>query len=227
MAKPRRIPHDLIVLDREDGIFQAIEALEAELGLSIRPQQFGSALDILSDNGRPKQVAGVAVSAKAAGPFFQDILGWSESNLDARIPVAVFGADDDTDALDAVLGRDHVRWYDQSAIKKGLQEWLPVAVEVGDVRRFLSEHRRVAQELHEGRTRLFRGEVESFTAPEGPPCGPPLPTSLEEIQSLRDARAQYERGMIRAAVRETGSLKDASVALGISYTSLWRRMRQE
>ena len=42
---------------------------------------------------------------------------------------------------------------------------------------------------------------------------------------LREARAQFERAHIKAAVREWGSLKEAAAALGISYTSLWRRLR--
>ena len=49
--------------------------------------------------------------------------------------------------------------------------------------------------------------------------------TLEEIMALREARAQFERAHIKAAVREWGSLKEAAAALGISYTSLWRRLR--
>ncbi|MCA9555640.1 MAG: hypothetical protein KC933_36760, partial [Myxococcales bacterium] len=139
----------------------------------------------------------------------------------------VIGANrpEDEAAARMVLGRDHVRWMDQGPPKDALADWMVVALEVHEVRAFRSEHDGIAQALREARMQLFHGFIQSYSPPEGPPVGPPLPTTIEEIQPLREARSQFERAHIQAAVREWGSLKDASAALGISYTSLWRRLR--
>lgn len=218
-----RRPHDVVVIDRgslKDQVQAAAE--KRQLSVSILP--FTSVLDAMGERG-PATAAGVVGMAEVLGPFITDLLRWTEQNGRARIPALIVGRDTDEDALDAMVGKDHVRWCDVDKLEEGLVDWLPIAVEVADLRLFRAEHDRIAQRIYEGRSKMFRGEVEQLTPPEGPPCGPPLPTTIEEIQSLKEARAQYERGMIRAAVRETGSLKDASSALGISYTSLWRRMR--
>jgi hypothetical protein len=118
-----------------------------------------------------------------------------------------------------------VKWLDAKAPRIDLSNWLLTAIEVHELRAFRAEHDAIAGSLREARMQLFHGFISSYSPPEGPPCGPPLPTAIDEIQMLRDARAQFERAHIQAAVRERGSLKDASAALGISYTSLWRRLR--
>jgi DNA-binding NtrC family response regulator len=152
-------------------------------------------------------------------------LRWTDRDYESRIPAAVVGRDSDEAAISAVLARDHVQWIDVNEAEQRLNDWIPLSLEVHDLRMFRHQHEALATQLHEARARLFHGEIEHYTPPEGPPCGPALPTNIEEIQPLRDARAQFERGLIRAAIREKGSLKDAAAALGISYTSLWRRLR--
>ena len=123
------------------------------------------------------------------------------------------------------LSREHVRWTPPEPTRESLSEWLLIALEVHELRSFRSQHDALATGLREARMQLFHGFISGYAPPEGPPCGPPLPTSQEEIQPLKEARSQFERAHIQAAVREWGSLKEASQALGISYTSLWRRLR--
>lgn len=169
----------------------------------------------------------LAISVSAAGPFIMDLLRWAENKFEQRVPTAVIGAgaESDEEAARMILGRDHVRWVDPAIAEAELGTWLLTAIEVHELRAYRNEHDSVAAALREARMQLFHGFISSYAPPEGPPCGPPLPTAIDEIQSLRDARAQFERAHIQAAVRERGSLKDASSALGISYTSLWRRLR--
>ena len=223
MAKVERNAPEILVVDRQD-LSERVETLAKELGTPVSVRRFGSVLEVLGDGG-PRGGAGLLCSVSATGPFLGDLLRWTDRDPSSRIPAAVVGGNGDEGSVEVVLGRDHARWIDAQRLAEGLAEFLPVAVEVQDLRSFREEHERLAQGLREERSRLFAGDIERVVPEEGPPCGPPLPTSLEEIKSLKDARAQFERGLIRAAVRGTGSLKDASAALGISYTSLWRRMR--
>jgi hypothetical protein len=215
----------LLVVDRK-GLANEIETMARERGWAIDVIACTSALEVMGENG-PTQVGGLAVSVMAAGPFMMDLLRWSENSTAERIPSLVLGAGNDADeeAARMLLGREHVRWLDGKAPRTELTDWLLSAIEVHDLRSFRTEHDAIAAALREARMQLFHGFIQSYAPPDGPPCGPPLPTAIDEIQMLRDARAQFERAHIQAAVRERGSLKDASAALGISYTSLWRRLR--
>jgi hypothetical protein len=222
-SKIERKKANVVVVDRE-SLADKVQALASARELPLMVSRHASVLEVLSDSG-PSQAAGVLCSVGSTGPLLQDLLRWTDRDHDNRIPAAVVGRDQDAESVDSVLSRDHVRWIDARDLDEALTQWLMVALEIQDIRAFRVQHEAIATQLREARSRLFYGEQESYVPPEGPPCGPPLPTSVEEIQSLRDAKAQFERGLIRAAVREAGSLKDASAALGISYTSLWRRMR--
>lgn len=218
----RRKP-TIVVVDRGD-LAERVETVCSNRSLTVNVARFSSVLEVVGDSG-PSSSAGVLCSVSAAGPFLQDLLRWTDREHISRIPSAVIGEDSDEAAVAAVLGRDHVRWIDAAEVDARLDDFLPTAVETHDLRMFRAQHDTLATQLREARMRMYYGELADYTPPEGPPCGPPLPTNVEEIQPLRDARAQYERGLIRAAIRECGSLKQASAALGISYTSLWRRLR--
>lgn len=215
----------LAVVDRA-GLAMTFESIAREKGWPVEVVACSSVLEIVGDAG-PGQLGGLVVSVGASGPFLTDLLRWTESTAVLRVPTLVIGAgrEDDEAAARMILGRGHVRWLDAEPSQEALAEWLLVAIEVHEIRGYRSEHDGVSQALREARLQLFHGHLQSYAPPEGPPCGPPLPTTIEEIQPLRDARAQFERSHIHAAVREWGSLKDASAALGISYTSLWRRLR--
>lgn len=215
----------LAVVDRA-GLAAEFESIARAEGWGVDVVSCSSALEIVGDSS-PGPLGGLVVSVDASGPFLTDLLRWTESSGTQRVPTLVIGANrpEDEAAARMVLGREHVRWLDAGPDKARLQEWLGVAYEVHEVRGFRSDHDATAQALREARMQLFHGFIQSYAPPEGPPVGPPLPTTTEEIQPLRDARSQFERAHITAAVREWGSLKDASAALGISYTSLWRRLR--
>jgi hypothetical protein len=223
-SSPRR-KFKLVVLDRR-GLANEIESLARERSWSIEVLSTSSALEVVGENG-PSGVGGLVISVAAAGPFMMDLLRWAENKFEQRVPTAVIGAGVETDeeAARMLLGREHVKWVDAKAPQTELGQWLLTAIEVHELRGYRSEHDAVAAALREARMQLFHGFIPSYAPPDGPPCGPPLPTAIDEIQSLREARAQFERAHIQAAVRERGSLKDASAALGISYTSLWRRLR--
>lgn len=218
-----RRPATLVVVDR-GNVAERVREIIGRWSIRANVLGFTSVLEVLGESG-PKSAAGLIVSTQATGPFLQDLLRWTDREQDDRVPTVVLGRDSDEEALDVVLGKEHVRWIDADAAPAELERAVLLAVEVHDLRSFHVTHEALAAQLREARMRLFYGEIDRFVPPEGPPCGPPLPTSLTEIQPLRDAKAAFERGLIRAAVRESGSLKDASAALGISYTSLWRRMR--
>ena len=215
----------LAVVDRA-GLAATFESIARERGWSVEVVACSSVLEIVGDAG-PGQLGGLAVSVAASGPFLTDLLRWTESSAVMRVPTLVIGAgrEDDEAAARMTLGRGHVRWLDAEPLRESLADWLLVAIEVHEIRGFRSEHDAVAQALREARLQLFHGHMQTYAPPDGPPCGPVLPTTLEEIAPLREARSQFERSHIQAAVREWGSLKDASAALGISYTSLWRRLR--
>lgn len=221
---PRRV-FRLAVVDRA-GLSATCESIAREHGWTVEVVACSSVLEIVGDAG-PGQLGGLAVSVAASGPFLTDLLRWTESSAIQRVPTLVIGAgrDDDEAAARMTLGRGHVRWLDAGPSHDAVAEWMLTAIEVHEIRGYRSEHDAVSQALREARLQLFHGHLQSYTPPEGPPCGPPLPTTVEEIAPLREARSQFERSHIHAAVREWGSLKDASAALGISYTSLWRRLR--
>jgi hypothetical protein len=213
----------IVVVDR-GGIADNVRSFTERVGAPVQVLPFSSVLEVLGESG-PQNAAGLIATTAATGPFLGDLLRWTDREHDSRIPAAVVGRDSDEEAVASILGRDHVKWIDAQEVDQKLDKWVQLAIEVNDLRAFHAQHEALAAQLREARMRLFYAELDHFSPPEGPPCGPPLPTTIEEIQSLKEAKAQFERGLIRAAVRESGSLKDASAALGISYTSLWRRMR--
>lgn len=225
IAKNVRRTFRLAVVDRA-GLATEFEAIARAKSWPVEVLSCSSALEIVGDSG-PGPLGGLVVSVGASGPFLTDLLRWTESTATQRVPTLVLGAGrpEDEAAARMVLGREHVKWLDVMPERDALAEWIAVALEVHEVRAFRSEHDGISQALREARMQLFHGFIQSYTPPEGPPVGPPLPTTTLEIQPLREARAQFERAHIQAAVREWGSLKDASAALGISYTSLWRRLR--
>ncbi len=215
----------LAVVDRA-GLAGVFESIARRKGLSVEVVSCSSALEVVGEGG-PGAIGGLAVSVGASGPFLTDLLRWSESGVNMRVPTLVIGVgnDDDEAAARMILSREHVGWRDAEPDPEALQTWLMVALEVHELRSYRAEHDSVSGALREARMQLFHGFIQSYSPPDGPPCGPPLPTTAEEIRPLREARSQFERSHIQAAVREWGSLKDASAALGISYTSLWRRLR--
>lgn len=215
----------LVVVDRK-GLAGEMETIARENGWSVEVVACSSALEVVGENG-PTGVGALAVNVSACGPFLMDLLRWAENKFDQRVPSVVIGAGGapDEEAARMLLGRAHVRWLDPDPKMADLAQWLVTAVEVHELRAYRAEHDAIAAAMREARMQLFHGFIQSYAPQEGPPCGPPLPTAIDEIMSLRDARAQFERAHIQAAVRERGSLKDASAALGISYTSLWRRLR--
>jgi hypothetical protein len=224
MANSERPTPKLVVVER-DGLGDQIRAIADKLRVDIEILSFSSVLEVVGDSG-PSSASGLICTVSAAGPFLKDLLRWTEpGDHRERISAAVIGEDTDEAAINTIIGRDHVHWINAATSVNGMESWLAAAMEVYDLRLFRSQHDEMARVLRTARTKLFLGEIPNFAPREGPPCGPPLPTHVEEIQPLRDARAQYERGLIRSAIREFGSLKDASTALGISYTSLWRRLR--
>jgi len=224
-AKNVRRTFRIAVVDRA-GLAAELESIARERSWPVEVMSCSSALEIVGDSG-PGPLGGLVVSVGASGPFLTDLLRWTESTATQRVPTLVIGAGrpEDEAAARMVLGREHVKWLDPSPEKEELAKWLVVALEVHEVRAFRSEHDGIAQALREARMQLFHGFIQNYGPPDGPPVGPPLPTTIPEIQPLREARSQFERAHIQAAVREWGSLKDASAALGISYTSLWRRLR--
>ncbi len=222
---PSRSKFRLAVVDRGQlaGTFESI-ARESKWAVDI--VACTSALEVVGESG-PGPVEGLAVSVGACGPFITDLLRWTEANVSRRVPTLLVGSggEQDEPAARMCLSREHVRWYPPEPTRESLASWLLVALEVHELRSFRAQHDALASGLREARMQLFHGFISGYAPPEGPPCGPPLPTALEEIQALKEARSQFERAHIQAAVREWGSLKEASQALGISYTSLWRRLR--
>lgn len=221
-AKSIRPTFRLAVVDRAQ-LGAELEAIARQRDWEVEVLACSSALEIVGEGG-PGPIGGLVVSVAASGPFLTDLLRWTESNSH-RIPSLVLGAGrpEDEAAARMVLGREHVRWLDAQPDTEALARWLMVALEVHELRAFRAEHDRIAQALREARMQLFHGFLASYAPSEGPPVGPPLPTSPEEILPLKEARSQFERAHIQAAVRDWGSLTDASAALGISYPTLWRR----
>ncbi|MCB9652634.1 MAG: hypothetical protein H6729_00690 [Deltaproteobacteria bacterium] len=216
----------LSVVDRA-GLAGEFEAIARREGRAVEVVACTSALEVMSAGGAGT-VGGLVLSVGACGPFLMDLLRWTESAPERRVPTIVVGAGNEEDeaASRIISSRKHVQWAGASPSREDLAAWLLLAIEVHSVRAYRLDHDTVATGLREARIQLFHGFIKAHTPAEGAPCGPPLPTTLEEIQPLRDARAQFERSHIQSAVRECGSLKDAALALGISYTSLWRRLRQ-
>ncbi|MBI2372812.1 MAG: hypothetical protein HYV07_02315 [Deltaproteobacteria bacterium] len=241
----------LVVIDRSKGeslelpVLPAVLAVFARLGVraeilgvasKVTPETekprsttstdvsvYGTVLDVLGDKG-PKAPIGLLTHLSGPGPFLEDLLKWTELDR-PRIPTAVVGPPSSKDNTSALVGRDHVRFIEEARVAEELEAWISLVLEVRDLRKFRADHDAVAAELRRARKKILVGEQEQTAIPNGPPCGPVLPTSIGEVLPIREARAAFERGLVKAAVRETGSLKDASVVLGISYTSLWRRMR--
>jgi hypothetical protein len=226
MKKPAAKIADVAVLDRSDlGNHLAEQGRAGKM--DIRLQRFSSGLELMGEQG-PRTLDGLAIQVGAAGPFLSELLRWADAQLPYRIPTLLVGTGvepTDDDAARQILGREHITWLPAGYRVEDLDRWLLTTVEVRELRACRRQHDQIAQSLRRARMQLFHGRPLDFQPPEGPPCGPPLPTSLEEVEPLKEARSRFERAHIQAVIREQDSLKDASSALGISYTSLWRRLR--
>ncbi|MGF1510165.1 MAG: helix-turn-helix domain-containing protein [Myxococcota bacterium] len=226
MKKPLMKVAEVAVLDRSD-LGDVLEERGREGRMDLRVQRFASGLELMGENG-PRTVDGLAIQVSAAGPFLSEILRWSDAQLPSRVPTVLVGTgteDTDDEAARQILGRDHITWLAAGHTPEELLRWLLTALEVREIRACRRQHDQIAQSLRRARFQLFHGRQLDFQPPDGPPCGPPLPTSVEEVEPLKEARARFERAHIQAVIRDQDSLKDASGALGISYTSLWRRLR--
>lgn len=217
------------VLDRSDLMTRLQRALPTEglVPAKVEFRPFESALDLMGDEA-PQQVDGLALGVSGAGPFLSEVLRWGDQRFHQRTPTLIVGTGDETQddaAARQILGREHVQWLAPEPGPQTLQPWLLKVVEVEAIRRRRSEHESVAHSLRRLRMGLFHGADPELQVPESPPCGPPLPTSISEVEPLKEARARFERAHIQAVIEGFDSLKDASAALGISYTSLWRRLR--
>lgn len=215
----------IAVLDRTDLSDALVDAgRRADLEVDILP--FGSALELIGETG-PADVDGIAVQVGTAGPFLPEVLRWAD-HLSQRTPTLLLGTGNeaaDDEAARQILGREQIQWLSVDRTPVDLERWVLLVAEVRELRSFRQEHDLVAQSLRRARMALFHGQPFDGSPSGGPPCGPPLPTRLEEIEPLKEARSRFERAHIRAVLRDRDSLKDASSALGISYTSLWRRLR--
>lgn len=217
---------DVAVLDRSD-LSNALSDRGRSQQLDLRVQRFTSGLELMGDKG-PRSVDGLAIQVGAAGPFLAEVLRWADAHLNERTPTLLVGTGDestDEQAAKQILGREQAVWLPRGHGPEELDKWLMLAIEVRELRRYRRQHDQVAQNLRRARLQIFHGQTPDLSLPEGPPCGPPLPTSLEEVEPLKEARARFERAHIQAVIREQDSLKEASAALGISYTSLWRRLK--
>jgi hypothetical protein len=223
----RRLPlaSRLAVLDRTDlGAVLAKAAKRAELDFEVAT--YGSALELIGESG-PTEIDGLAVHVGTAGPFLAEVLRWADQ-LKQRTPTSLFGTGDeaaDDEAARQILGREQIQWLPAERTSVDLERWLLLVAEVRELRSFRREHDATAQTLRRARMALFHGHALEKPPDDGPPCGPPLPTRVEEIEPLKEARSRFERAHIQAVLRDRDSLKDASSALGISYTSLWRRLK--
>lgn len=216
----------IAVLDRAD-LSDELESWSAKHGVGLDLRNFTSALELTGDGG-PRSLDGLAIGVAAAGPFLPEVLRWADNQLSDRMPTLLVGSGKETEddvATRQILGREQITWLPSGADRDDLKRWLLLTLEVKELRAFRRQHDQIAHSLRRARMQLFHGHTLDVEPPEGPPCGPPLPTNLEEVEPLKEARARFERAHIQAVIREQESLKEASVALGISYTSLWRRLR--
>lgn len=215
-------PFRLAVIDREN----LAEAFRSKVPDHAQVLPRASVLELLNDT-KTGAYAGLVVNVAAAGPFLGDLLRWTEATMSRRVPTLVVasGGPEDTAAARLLTGRSHVSWMAAERPEQVIQDWIHLAVEVEAIRFAILEHEAVARRLREARLQLFQGGNFASPPPLGPPCGPPLPTCMEEVLQLRDARSLFAKAHITAAVGQYGSFKEASNALGVSYTSLWRRMR--
>ncbi len=221
-----RVPSRVALLDRGQTEV-AVSSAAAEAELQVQLLTYGSALELIGEAG-PREVDGLAISVESAGPFLPEVLRWADQ-LSFRVPTLLVGSGQeaaDEEASRQILGRDQIRWVEPDRPSDDIERWLVLVAEVKELRAYRGQHELVAQELRRARLALFHGlSTDPRMTSEGPPCGPPLPTHREEIEPLKEARARFERAHIRAVLRDQDSLKEASQALGISYTSLWRRLR--
>ncbi|NJK89184.1 MAG: hypothetical protein HC923_07100 [Myxococcales bacterium] len=106
-----------------------------------------------------------------------------------------------------------------------MERWVLLVAELKACRYHRHQHDQAATALRRARMALFQGKELDVPTHGRAPSGPPLPTRIEEVESLRDARTRFERAHIQAVLRDQPSLREASAALGISYSSLWRRLK--
>ena len=225
MSELKRAAPRIAVVDRGQ-LHEQVTTIATLLDIDVQLLIYETVLEVVGDNG-PADLAAIVCSTSTAGPFLRDLLAWSDrEELKTPILTCLVAQESETEAIEHAISYQHVHWSEASEARSTLREWLKSTVEVFDLRYFREQHQSAASKLRKLRRRAFLGDTtEAITPIEGPPCGPPLPTHVEEIQALRDARSQFERGLIRAAIRQFGSLKAASSELGISYTSLWRRLK--
>jgi len=215
----------LAVLDRTN-LAGALEEASNRAELDVEIGAFASALELIGDAG-PNDVDGLVVHVGTSGPFLPEVLRWAD-HLDDRTPTLLVGTGDestDDEAARQILGREQITWLSSDRAPVDLERWVLLVAEVAELRSFREQHDRTAQALRRARMALFHGQSVDTRPEDGPPCGPPLPTRLEEVEPLKEARSRFERAHIQAVIRDRRSLKEASGALGISYTSLWRRLR--
>lgn len=220
----------IAVLDREqlmDRLHGALADSQLPASTHVQLRSFESALDLMGE-GAPRVVDGLALGVGSVGPFLSEVLRWGDQRFHQRTPTLIVGSgndEQDDGAARQILGREHVQWLPPRPGPADLNAWVLKVVEVQAIRSRRTEHEQAAQQLRRLRMALFHGASPSMELPEDLPCGPPLPTSIAEVEPLKEARSRFERAHIQAVIRGFDSLKDASVALGISYTSLWRRLR--
>ena len=225
MIEAKKACPKIVIVDR-GRLREQIESVVEILDIEVKLLTYETVLEVVGEAG-PTEVTAVVCSASTAGPFLRDLLTWSDrEELVTPILTCLVAPESNAEAVEYGISHQHVHWSDSSNSQSSLREWLKSVIEVFDLRFYREQHQSAATQLRNLRKKAFLGDsAESVSPIEGPPCGPPLPTHVEEIQSLRDARNQFERGLIRAAIRQFGSLKAASAELGISYTSLWRRLK--
>jgi len=225
MTKVKRSSPKIVIVDRGQ-LRKQIESVVEMLNIEVKLLTYETVLEVVGDAG-PTEVTAMVCSAGTAGPFLRDLLAWSDrEELSTPILTCLVAPESNVEAVEYAISHQHIHWSDSLDSQSSLREWMKSVIEVFDLRFYREQHQNAATQLRKLRKRTFMGDImEPISPVEGPPCGPPLPTHVEEIQSLRDARNQFERGLIRAAIRQFGSLKAASAELGISYTSLWRRLK--
>ena len=134
-----------VVVDRGD-LGDKVKAILESLGVGPDIRGFASVLEVLGESG-PKTAAGLIVSTAAAGPFLQDLLRWTDREQTDQVPTLVVGKDSDEQALEMVLGKEHVRWIDVSEIEPRLNHFVHLAIEVNDLRSFHDAHEAMAAQL--------------------------------------------------------------------------------
>lgn len=210
------------VVDRAGDLLERCQraSVDAPWGPELLPCT--SVLEVMG-GARQDSLDGVAVRTPDAGPLLADLLRWADQRLEPVLLYVEGGLEQAPELRRLALSRPFVRWRADAAAR--LDGWLSDVAELEATNRYRRLHEATAAELRGARMQLYHGMAEAAEPVAGPPCGPPLPTALAEVVPLKAAKMRFEQCQIRAAARECGSLKAAAEALGVSYSSLWRRMR--